>query len=402
MTLRLARRALLGVELPRGGEAFTPEGMRVGGVVPGSMAEVAGVLPGDRLARVGSWPVRSPTELRVALQSAGALEITELAIGRGGEVILLAARVERRPAEAIEGAEVLYNEISSRGARLRVIVTRPEGSASSPAVLFIQGISCDSVDFGGRHGAPLFSLIQGLSKAGLVTMRLEKRGVGDSEGEGCEGAGFNGEVEDVKAALCALAGYAFVDARAIFVFGHSVGGMIAPLLEPLGLASGYIALGTSAARWLDCVEASTRRQALLHGASPAESERAARSEREAIERAIQDPGSRALVGGRGAAFHRELQATDLARSWAEVSRPVLVLRGELDWVVSEEEQAAIARIVNDRRPGLAETQKINGIDHLMARHESLAESLRSYGHGAFDPAVTEAASAFIRRVLGGG
>jgi pimeloyl-ACP methyl ester carboxylesterase len=230
-------------------------------------------------------------------------------------------------------------------------------------------------------------------------MRLEKRGVGDSEGEGCEGAGFDGEVEDVKAALCALAGYAFVDARAIFAFGHSVGGMVAPLLEPLGLVSGYIALGTSAARWLDCVEASTRRQALLRGASPAESERAARSEREAIERAIQDPGSRALVGGRGAAFHRELQATDLANAWAEVSRPVLVLRGELDWVVSEEEQAAIARIVNDRRPGLAETQKINGIDHLMARHESLAESLRSYGHGAFDPAVTEAASAFVRRVL---
>jgi hypothetical protein len=41
------RRALLGVELPRDGEAFTPEGMRVAGVVAGSMAQAAGVLPGD-------------------------------------------------------------------------------------------------------------------------------------------------------------------------------------------------------------------------------------------------------------------------------------------------------------------------------------------------------------------
>ena len=51
------RRALLGVELPRDGEVFTPEGMRVAGVVAGSMAHAAGVLPGDLLLRLGSWPV---------------------------------------------------------------------------------------------------------------------------------------------------------------------------------------------------------------------------------------------------------------------------------------------------------------------------------------------------------
>jgi hypothetical protein len=404
MTSSLARRALLGVELA--GEAFTPEGMRVAGVVAGSMAEIAGVLPGDLLVRVGSWPLRSAIELRAALREAGALEVVELTVLRGGARISLAARVERRPAERIEGAEVLCDEIVARGARLRVIVTRPEGAQRSPAVLFIQGISCESVDFGGRPDAPLFQLVQGLSGAGLVTMRLEKRGVGDSEGESCEGAGFDGEVEDVKAALRALAAYPFVDTRAIFVFGHSVGGMIAPLLEPLGVLRGYIAFGTSSARWLDCVEASTRRQLLLRGASPADSERTARIEREELERAIQDPGAPTRIGGRGAAFHRELQATDLARAWAEVKRPVLVVHGEYDWVVSEEEHAAIARIVSDGRAGGAvlqtQTQKIAGLDHLMTRHESLEASLRSYGSGAFDPALVEATLTFLRRVLEGG
>lgn len=401
MTSRLARRALLGVELSRSGEAFTPEGLRVAGVALGGMANVAGVLPGDLLISVGSWPVRSPAELRSALRDAGALEVTELVVLRGGAAVSLAARVERRPVERIKGAEVIFDEIRSRGARLRVIITRPEGSVRSPAMLYIQGISCESVEFGGRPGAPLFQFINGLSGAGFVTMRIEKRGVGDSEGEGCEEAGFHGEVLDVMAALRVLAAYSFVDERAIFAFGHSVGGMIAPLLEPLGLLRGYIAFGTSAARWLDCVEASTRRQHFLRGASPEESERVAKVEREELERAILDPSARAIIGGRGAAFHRELQASDLARAWAEVKRPVLVLRGELDWVVSEEEQASIARIVSERRPGSANLQTIPGMDHLMARHASLAESLRSYGAGAFDPAVVEATSAFVRRILGG-
>lgn len=396
------RRALLGVELPRDGEAFTPEGMRVAGVVAGSMAHAAGVLPGDLLLRVGSWPVRSPVELRAALRGAGALDFVEIVVSRGGAPVSLAARVERRPAERIAGAEVRYDEIVSRGARLRVIVTRPEGAVKSPAMLFIQGISCESIDHGGRPRAPLVRFIERWSEAGLVTMRLEKRGVGDSEGEGCEREGFDGEVEDVKAALRALAGYAFVDARGIFVFGHSVGGMIAPLLAPLGVIRGSVVLGTSAARWLDCVEASTRRQLRLRGATADDSERTARIERAAIERAIQDPSANGVVGGRGGAFHRELQAKDLTRAWAEVNHPLLVLYGEHDWVVSEEEHAAITRIVNDRRPGGAEMQTLAGLDHLMTRHGSLDESLRSYGAGELDPAVAEVSSAFVRRVLAGG
>jgi dienelactone hydrolase len=402
MTSSLARRAVLGVELPP--EAFTPEGMRVAGVVAGSMAEVAGVLPGDLLARLGPWPLRSAIELRAALREAGALEVVELTVLRGGAKLSLAARVERRPAERIEGAEVLYDEINSGGARLRVIVTRPEGAQRSPAVLVIQGISFDSVDLGGRPDSPLFRLIQALSGAGLVTMRLERRGVGDSEGESCESTGFNEQVEDVKVAVRALAAYPFVDARAIFAFGHSVGGMIAPLLEPLGVLRGYIVFGTSSARWLDCVEASTRRQLLPRGIPPADCERMGRLDREELERGIQGLGPMPWSGGApGAAFHRELQATDLARAWAEVKRPVLLVHGEYDCVVGEEEHAEIARILSEGRPGGAEVQMQNipGLDHSMMRQESMKASL-GYGSGAFDPALVDATVAFVRRVLDGG
>ena len=54
---------------------------------------------------------------------------------------------------------------------------------------------------------------------GFVTMRLEKRGVGDSEGEAPERGGFATEIADVSAALAALSRYDFVDPDAVFVFG---------------------------------------------------------------------------------------------------------------------------------------------------------------------------------------
>lgn len=402
MAAPLARRALLGIELPRSGEVFSPAGMRAAGVVAGSMAQAAGVMPGDLVVRLGPWPLRSRGELRAALRGAGALDSVDIGVEREGAQISLTARVARYPDEKIDGVDTHYDQIDASGARLRVIVTRPSGADRSPAVLFIQGISTDSVDFGARPGAPIFQLIKEWSAEGLVTMRVEKRGVGDSEGEDCETTGFDVEVEDVRAALRALAGYSFVDPQAIFVFGHSVGGMIAPLLAPVEAVRGVIGLGTSAARWLDCVEASARRQHLLRGIAPSEVDRAARREREELERAMNDPGARAVVEGRSAAFHRELQDKDLARAWAQVNCPALLLHGELDWVVSEEEHAAIAQIVNERRPGGAELLKIPGLDHLMTRHPSLEQSIRFYGAGAFDPSLAELTSAFIRRALARG
>jgi alpha-beta hydrolase superfamily lysophospholipase len=393
MTDGLPRRALLGVELPSVGDVFTDVGVRVAGTIDGSMARAAGVESGDVLVKLGDATLRSPDELRVALRRAGGEESVAIVVERAGARIERVARVQHLPRETLADGDVVYDHVVSDGARLRTIVTRPHGVARAPAVLFVQGLSSESIDFGARPDAPVCRLVHGWTRERFVTVRIEKRGIGDSEGEGSDVTDFDAEVADVRAALRALASYDFVDRDAVFVFGHSIGGMIAPLVAPDAVARGLVVYGTSAARWFECLDASTRRQLRLRSASADAIDEGARREREELR-------TRAIVDGRPASFHRQLDAADIAAAWSRVDRPVLVLCGEHDWVVSEDEQRAIVDIVNAAHPGAAHFAMVPCLDHLMTRHASVAESLRAYGSGAFDEAIVGESSGWMRRVMG--
>ncbi|HUS29144.1 MAG TPA: PDZ domain-containing protein, partial [Kofleriaceae bacterium] len=69
-TSTLTRRAFLGAELPADADAFTPDGMRVAGVVENSMAMRAGLLPGDIVTSIAKQPTRNLCELSHALRVA--------------------------------------------------------------------------------------------------------------------------------------------------------------------------------------------------------------------------------------------------------------------------------------------------------------------------------------------
>jgi pimeloyl-ACP methyl ester carboxylesterase len=140
--------------------------------------------------------------------------------------------------------------------------------------------------------------------------------------------------------------------------------------------------GTSSLRWYACLEASARRQLALRGVTSEE-----------IERRLADLRSLPWYY-RSQAFHRELDAIDLEDAWRSVDRPVLVLHGEHDRVVSREEHARIAALV----PGAKHTE-LPGLDHLFTRHTSVASSLASYGAGELDTSVAEAVADFGRLVF---
>lgn len=409
----LSRRISLGIVVPAG-EVFAPEGLRVAGVVRGSMAEAAGVVAGDVVVAVGGSPVRSSEELREATRRAGGRREIAVTVLRDGRRLEGRAPVVHGAVEVIDGSVVSHEQVvAADGARLRTIVTRPAGGQVAreeeqerereqekggarrrPAVLFVQGIDRESLDFGARVGAPVRELVHGWARAGFVTMRVEKRGVGDSDGD--EG-GFDVELSDARAALRALAADAAVDPRAIFVFGHSVGGMIAPLLceepgaggEPL--VRGVVVLGTSARGWLEVVAASTRRQLALAGWSA-----------EAIEEGVSREREEGF-GVRTPAYHAELAARDVGAAWDRVACDVLVIAGEHDVVVGDDEQAEIAERVSGRRPGAARLVRIAGLDHWMTRHASLAACLAAPGRGGFAEEVVGATVTWMgERIEAGG
>lgn len=367
----LARRAFLGAELAPDAEAFSEAGVLVAGVVEGGMALAAGVAAGDRITAVGKRPMRSLREMSLALREAGNQSSASISFVREGQELCAEVPVQGCPVETAAGQELLYEEIDVPGARLRSIVSRPTSGEARGAILFLQGIACESVDYGNNLEEPMARLLHGWAKAGYVTMRVDKRGVGDSEGACCALGDFETELADHRAALQSLAEDPRFSGLPLFLFGHSIGGMVAPILAGERAVDGVMVYGTSTKNWLDCVVASTRRQYELREVEPAEIDRILGSLRERV--------ARDGLNGRGAAYHRQLQALDLASSWRSAKQtPVLVLCGENDWVLSRAEQMEIGAYVD-----AAECIDLPGLDHMLGWHASRADSLSAYGQGVF-------------------
>jgi pimeloyl-ACP methyl ester carboxylesterase len=162
--------------------------------------------------------------------------------------------------------------------------------------------------------------------------------------------------------------------------------MAAMLAREQNLA-GLIVYGTPVMRWMECLRDSTRRQLALNGAS--EEDIAARMK--ALDE-LQDKGE---LNGRSAAYHAGLDAIDLEATWRSVTVPTLVVRGEYDWVVRDDDQARIATLVN----GPAEVIDVPGLDHLFARHASREDSLRDYGIGAFDESIVTSTVRWLGRLV---
>src|SRR5262249_52308445 len=133
--------------------------------------------------------------------------------------------------------------------RLRTLTTR----AADPfaCVLVLQGIACESVDHATSPEAPLAGLVDAWTKAGLDTVRVDKRGVGDSDGGPCTWTDFTTERSDMEAAFAFALAHSTERRVPLVVFGHSVGGILAPLVGKD--AAAIVVYGAPVSRWLDCL-----------------------------------------------------------------------------------------------------------------------------------------------------
>lgn len=370
--LVLPRRAVLGAELPDDREAFPGDGMRIAGVVATGMAASGGLVAGDLVISISGRSVRDLCELSEALRHAGAETTTELVYQRGTDRRV--ASVETIPMPEQPGER--YDELEVEGARLRIIEVRP----TRGLVLVIQGIACESIDHP-LDATPLDTLVRGWAEVGYGSIRFDKRGVGDSEGGPCRDTDFETELGDVRAVLAYAVGRARAAQVPLMLFGHSVGGMMAPLVA-VPEVRGIVVYGAPVMPWIDCLIDSVRRQLEHRGASEQEIDEATRS--------IQRLTTTGDLNGRAATYHAQLAALDLEAAWRAVDTPVLVVRGEYDWVVDARDQARISTLA-----GRVTILDLPRLDHLLGRHVDHAASLRDYGNGAPDDSVAIQISAWL-------
>ena len=113
--------------------------------------------------------------------------------------------------------------------RIRLRWTLPAGDGPFPWLMYLQGYAAGSVAFYPKDTVdPLRSLLGELNEVGYATVRVEKRGVGGSDGPPAELATFEEEREDFLAALRAVPAAPWVDPEFGVLFGHSLGALHAP------------------------------------------------------------------------------------------------------------------------------------------------------------------------------
>lgn len=386
----LPRKLLFGAQLLPGATGVT-----IGQLTPGAPAASAGLQTGDTILSIGGTAVARPEEFVAALRrrSAGVAELEIVRDGQPAKVNVMLAEV---PRESSADYEVVYDSVSANGALRRTIITRPHGDGRRPAVLFVGGIGCYSLD-----GAPAvvngyIALIQELTRRGFVVMRVEKSGMGDSTGVPCPLQDFDNELAGYRAGLQRLRAYEYVDADKIFIIGHSIGGIVAPVLASESPVRGVVALSTAGHRWLDYEDINALRQTKMEGKRGAELKTALalRHQCAASLMAEKKTPEEILAGNPACAeslqypahytYMQQVAALDPVSLWKKVSAPVLLIHGASDFVTDAEEHRVIQRAVNAVHRNNATLVVEPRMDHFMRDVATADESMRVLKSGALD------------------
>jgi pimeloyl-ACP methyl ester carboxylesterase len=296
--------------------------------------------------------------------------------------------------EAYPGVIVLYDAIrDAAGHRLRLITTHPDHPTVRYPVIFVVGwLSCDTIEAPPGTTDGTQRMLQAMAQVpGFASVRLEKPGVGDSEGD-CAKTDFTTELADYRLAFHHLRDYPFVDPDQIFVFGVSNGGGFAPLVAEGTPVKCYVVDGGWIKTWFEHMLEIERRRLVLSGHAPSEVNALMKSEEQLYSAYLlkrESPheifaaqpqfktlweGADDQQYGRPIAYYQQLQDLDLMNTWSSVHVPVLALHGEYDWIMSRDDFELLVDLVNHNVPGIAEFVEFPHTGHTFEHYASLEDA----------------------------
>jgi dienelactone hydrolase len=136
------------------------------------------------------------------------------------------------PNSAAPGALYRAEEVrisAPEGHVLAGTLTVPRGTGPFPAAVLITGLSPSNRNGGVPPWMPLRDLADALSRHGVVVLRVDDRGEGQSTGDHSLSTTFD-EANDVEAEVRWLRAQSVVDPRRVMLVGYSEGGLIAPMV----------------------------------------------------------------------------------------------------------------------------------------------------------------------------
>ncbi len=423
----LPRRGLMGVQLAPLNDSLkeslgldSTKGVVVTVVMPDTAAQKAGLQGNDVLVKVGETPVEDVASAMRSLRAYYAGDTVKLTLLRKKESVTAELTLNPRPKETSTDYDVVYDSFGEKGARVRTIITRPRGDAKAPAVLFVQGPAPFTMDFAVFPQHPFKGLVEQLTKDGFVVMRVERPGVGDSEGLDVQTVRVKQDVAVFKDAVAKLKSLPFVDGGNVFLLNHSGGTVLAPQIAQGESLKGVITYAAFSRPIVDdSVEANVRRwklELLTEEEIKSKSEQLTRfykacyidkqapkdvlvkcpELKELVEPMLQ---GESVVDGIHCEYWQELAALNPVDGWSKVDAPVLALWGEADFIAAKANSELIVSTVNRAHPNHAELVVIPETDHMYNKAEDQEESFLAGGRGTYNPAVIDAAAKWMKTKL---
>ena len=311
-----------------------------------------------------------------------------------------------KPLENLAGLETEYGVVrTSEDAGLRTIVTRPAGTAGRlPAVFLTQAVSCGSLELPTDRPTMLGELAR---RSGMVLIRVERAGTGDSEGPDCSALDYDTEIRHYREAFDQLARHAWVDADGMFIFGSSLGSTTAPLVAQGRKVAGIAVQGGGAYTHLerqigfdrlyfersgkfqpgelhDRMAKSIRfNQAYLLGRKTPAEVVGADPSLQGVWESMRGTAEAPPHYGRPYAWHWQAAQKNFLDAWAKVQAPVFVAYGEFDQFEPMGSHKIIADTVDRLRPGTAQFIVLDNIDHSLRR---CANEFAAYREEGCEPA----------------
>ncbi|KOY84950.1 hypothetical protein AD998_01205 [bacterium 336/3] len=403
---KLTRRAFLGIDPVEKNQVLV-----INKIYPKTAAERSGMKIGDELLSINDFQPHSIQELIQGLKKFSPKEKVKLKVRRNDQEIILDARLDEAPKEITFANRTIYGEIPVNNAVLRSIITVPQKEGKYPAVIFIQGVGCYPVDTPMDTTYGHVQMLRHLSKNNIVTMRVEKSGVGDSQGTPCEKLDFQTELAHFTEALKALKTYPFVDKDNIFVIGHSLGGVIAPMIAQKENAKGVVVYGTIGQNWTNYLIDSRKAMAIQKGEDYEDVEEWTKNVTDCSVRFFMQKQHLDSVfkynsdcqdflkrfSFRSPQYWYQLSEINVAQQWKEYNGYVLSIWGESDRSTFASEHQLITNIINQHNPKKGTFIKINRADHKMCLRNSQDTDKES----DFNPQIAESIYEWIGKVIGG-
>ncbi len=413
----LARRPLLGIQMEqitddvkRVMELSSLNGVLIKGIIPNSTAVTAGLKVGDIILKINEKEVNTPAEAINEVSRHKGGDGFNYEILRDKKVFKNKSVFKAMPVEQYSDIDMYYTATKTVNGLQRIVVSKPKTKAKAPAIVFIGGIGCYSLDSPMDTTKSETQLLNSLTRAGYICIRAEKPGVGDNMNcKPCNEVSFKEELDGYIQTVKSIKRYEYVDSNQIYIIGHSMGGVMAPLVAEQCKIKGIIAYGTIGSNFMEYLAKTRRSIGIAYNWNPEETDDYIKDYCECasyyfVEKMTTAEAARkkevckdylSVFDYRSRPYNNELYELNIPGAWKSFAGKALLMWGESDYISSKEDHEIITKTVNFYHPGNAEFIPLKATDHGMKSAATFQQAQSA--PGIYNPEIASQIIKWLKR-----